>query len=302
MGKGIQFEGEEHPILGMFKAATWNVRGLTDVKLQEIMIHMRKLGIDILCLQETHINKTEAYTENGFQVILSGADSEDRSWAGVGFVVAPHFRSKVKSYKQVSDRLATIKVRSPAGAVGIVNGYAPHNGKPLDERLNFYVSLDQTFRTLSVNSHKLIVGDLNARLGRAHPGEDEIIGPWHFGQEAVGEVEVPNRDLLVEFCYATDLIVANTFKNVVEEEKVTYMEPGSAPMGPVTSKKYAMLDLILCDGKSLDDLKELKSNRAATLATDHFLVAFVVNCRGGEAFQRASKRSKKKKHIERARD
>ena len=45
-----------------------------------------------------------------------------------------------------------------------------------------------------------------------------MIGPWHFGQEAVSEVEVPNRDLLVEFCYATDLTVANTFKNLVEEE------------------------------------------------------------------------------------
>ena len=61
------------------KVATWNVRGLTDVKLVEIMVHMRRHDIHILCSQETRATKAEEYEDEncGFYVILSGADTED---------------------------------------------------------------------------------------------------------------------------------------------------------------------------------------------------------------------------------
>ena len=31
---------------------TWNVRGLTDLKLFELILHMKRYDIDILCIQE----------------------------------------------------------------------------------------------------------------------------------------------------------------------------------------------------------------------------------------------------------
>ena len=53
-------------------------------------------------------------------------------------------------------------------------------------------------------------GDFNARIGQRRPGEEEVLGEHCFGREAMYQVEIPNRDLLLEFCSNRKLIVGNT--------------------------------------------------------------------------------------------
>ena len=79
---------------------TWNVEGLTDAKIVELQLHMQKLGIGILCLQETHrTESTHEVTDDGFLLILSGAAADEPSTtAGVGFLVAPVCRRYVVSF------------------------------------------------------------------------------------------------------------------------------------------------------------------------------------------------------------
>ena len=111
--------------------ATWNVKGLTDVKLHCICSHMLRYGVDIICLQETWASQAEYYNIKGYKVILSGSDAVGRTWAGVGFVVSPRYASRVCGFLQFSDRLASLKLKVAGGKVGIINGYAPHNLKPM---------------------------------------------------------------------------------------------------------------------------------------------------------------------------
>ena len=172
-------EGTE--VLGShcFGIGSWNVQGLTDVKLQELMLQMRRNRLNILCIQETRIKDTKVYEENGYLIILSGEDCQNQSWQGVGFIVAPRCKHYVKSYKQVSGRVASIKMHIGAGTgtTGILCVYAPHNLRPLDERLNFYTQLDDVYRQCSASEQKYIVGDFNARLGTPLRDEEVIIGP-----------------------------------------------------------------------------------------------------------------------------
>jgi exonuclease III len=114
---------------------TWNVRGLTDLKAIELVLHMNKYNIDILCLQETRAAASIEYVVNGFVFILSGCDREERSWAGVGFIVAPWCKCRIQSYKQVSDRIASLKLKVPGGVAGVITAYAPHNMRPWTRRL-----------------------------------------------------------------------------------------------------------------------------------------------------------------------
>jgi hypothetical protein len=162
------------------------------------------------------------------------------------------------------------------GIIGIICAYAPRNLKLLPDRFGFFSQLDGAYRSLSGNFGNVIFGDLNARLGNQLPGEDHIIGAHTFGRRAVHEVEVPNRDLLMELCESNSLLVANTFMPGAPDEKVTYAEPGSAPLGTITGNGYNMLDLLLCDQGILQTCTNLASIRGATLATDHYLVKSVL--------------------------
>ena len=53
--------------------ATWNVEGLSEIKVYELITYMSRCEIGVLCIQETHIAKTPYYkTDSGYMVILSG--------------------------------------------------------------------------------------------------------------------------------------------------------------------------------------------------------------------------------------
>ena len=209
-----------------FVCFTWNIRGLTDLKLFELIMHMKQYDIDILCIQETHRNDTCIYEELGFVIILSGTGEDVRTWSGVGFIVAPWCKHKVKSYKQISERMCSLRMKVRGGILAIFPVYAPHNLKPLPDRLQFFTQLDVEYRKCSANLAKLVLGDFNSRLGLQRPGEEQIIGDHTFGRPAIHEVEVPNRDLLLEFCQGCSLVVANTFETPIEE-KVTFKEAGA---------------------------------------------------------------------------
>ena len=133
-------------------------------------------------------------------------------------------------------------------------------------------------RQCGSSAAKYIVGGFNARLGCRRPGEENLIGLHTFGREACRKVDVPNRDLLLEFCLGAELVVANTRFDVAPEEKITFMEAGTKPMMPVSADRFALLDLVVCDEVRLQDLRALRSIREAALATDHFLVRFEISC------------------------
>jgi len=120
------------------------------------------------------------------------------------------------------------------------------------------------------------------------PGEEDIIGSYTFGRIASHKVEVPNRDLLVEFCKGSSLKVANTFVPGPPDSKATFIEPGFSFLGEVTQPGYNMLDLLLCDPATLCRIQKLHSVREAALGTNHYLVKVVLQFERPEPLVRSS--------------
>jgi hypothetical protein len=229
-------------------------------------------------LQETWASKAEYFSEDSFYVILSGTEEAGRSYAGVGFVVAPWCRHLVHGFLQYSDRLSYLKLRVWQGKIALVSAYAPHNLKPYDQRHQFYVDLGSMLENCSVNGPRYIYGDFNARLGKYKRGEEHILGPHGFGEEAVHQVDVPNRDLLMEFCTDREYVAANTFQECGDDQKVTFTMPGCRQMGAVSPQTHAMLDLLLAPSPYASDVVSVLSIREACLATDHFLLLSRLQC------------------------
>ena len=119
----------------------WNVEGLgaDQHKVRELMWHMKQRRLAILCIQETHITGIHHYNENGFLVILSGGSTAEcsRSYAGVGFIVAPSAVPPVQGFCTISDRLAKLKFKATAGIITLISAYAPHSGNKYEVRTYF---------------------------------------------------------------------------------------------------------------------------------------------------------------------
>ena len=112
---------------------------------------------------------------------------------------------------------------------------------------------------------KYLFGDFNARLGSCKANEEDVIGPHTFGLEATHQIEVPNRDLLIEFCSAVGCLVVNTFIDAGIEDKITYRSPGTEAMAAVESGGFHMLDFVLCEPGNLPSIVSLGSHRKAVL-------------------------------------
>ena len=263
--------------MSQFKLMSWNIEGLSEIKEMEIVDYMSRFGIDVCCLQETRKSKSDVYMSNGAWFILSGGDGDSTEWHGVGFVISRRFKQHIRGFCQVNNRIASLKIHCSGGTFAVITVLAPHNLRPQDEKWNFYDQLSNVMLNTSTNGPKLIFGDLNARLGQARPGEQHIVGPHSFGVEARHQVEMPNRDFLLELCRSHRLGIANTFCDVPVEKKVTYHEPSVPPLGPISPNSFTMLDLLLIPQDNLTDAQGVYSDRLATLASGHFPVTALLH-------------------------
>ena len=127
------------PYTGQLQFGSWNVEGLTDVKLEQICNIMQSRALGLMCLQETRVPFSGSrQLDNGYGLITAGQDDEKRTYAGVGFLIAPWLRRSVYSFKPISERLCCIKLRVRRGKAAIFNVYAPHGGYEYGVRQQFF--------------------------------------------------------------------------------------------------------------------------------------------------------------------
>ena len=142
----------------------------------------------------------------------------------MGFIVSPKVRKSIAGYCQYNNRMASLKLKTVGGVFAILSVHAPHNLKDVSEKHEFDDHLGKLLKKTSTNGPRFIYGDLNARIGLQRVGEADVVGDSGFGREAQHRVEVPNRDLLLEFCISPGYVVAQSFSPQDAEEKVAYHE------------------------------------------------------------------------------
>ena len=118
-------------LVSQIMITNWNVEGLNDLKQEEIVNYMSRKdsrnNVDVCCLQETKKSISDTYELRGFSFILSGGKSGSNEWYGVGFVVPPRFKLRIRGFCQVSERIATLKISCSGGTFALITALAPHN-------------------------------------------------------------------------------------------------------------------------------------------------------------------------------
>ena len=139
---------------------------------------MQMYNIGVLCIQETRRQESSIkLLPEGFVLILSSNNVAKQSFAGVGFIVAPHVRRSIITFKLESERMCMLKLRTVRGKVVLLSAYAPPQtpNHPIDERQSFFQSLSKLWSETSCNGPRFLLGDLNSRLYKKLPGEEAYI-------------------------------------------------------------------------------------------------------------------------------
>ena len=244
--------------------------------MHELERWMLKLSIDILCIQETHTIGSAYLIHDDFLIILSGGEGQQRSYAGVGFIVSPRVRHAVSGFLQHSDRLASLRVRVPGGEACFVSVYAPTNEYSFEVRQSFYYEAQDFVSSQRVHGPTFALGDFKARLHLRTPADSGVAGDCAFGNPNKTLDPRANRELLLEMCRALDSVLANTLFVHDDEEIVTYRGWGVPPLDTISHEKFAQLDHVVAPCKWLHTVQDVYSDRSVALRSQHFILTLVL--------------------------
>lgn len=120
------------------RVGTWNVRGIYE---EEAMINsvneVKRYKIDLLAVQETHINQTDKMALTEYE--LSRSRGVTRRY-GVGFLVSRELKEKVTKCVPVSERLCYIVIKIEKKLYFLMFMH-PQKRKPKRKRMHFMTNL-----------------------------------------------------------------------------------------------------------------------------------------------------------------
>ncbi|KAH1017012.1 hypothetical protein HUJ05_007750 [Dendroctonus ponderosae] len=83
-------------------------------------------------------------------------------------MISDRVNNAVTGYKAISERIICVRINGASCHVNIIQAYAPTAGAGDEEVENVYASLKTLINEIPNREIVIILGDLNAKVGRTH--------------------------------------------------------------------------------------------------------------------------------------
>ena len=178
-----------------------------------------------------------------------------------------------------SSRLIQIKFHNHGPDLSFISQYAPHSGRPQEEKNHHWETLQNIIMDRPQNSPTYVLGDANARLhGCVNEVEEQCIGHHVFGYGAqhVGslpEDQKENRQLLIDFCLFADFLIMNTLFLKPTSKKCTFKETATEGFtAPWSPDRFAQIDFILAPRAFKNSILDISARTDIAFNSDHSIV------------------------------
>ena len=248
------------------RLVTWNVRSLYRTGGLRILTNeLQKCNIDIAAIQETNWNKTTptTFTSNKFNIYTSS--NRQQHVFGTAFAVARKFNNLVLNFTPIDERLCVLRVKGRFFNYSLINVHAPTNDSTDEVKDVFYEGLRAAYEKCPKHDVKMIIGDVNAKVGR-----EEIFRPV-IGKCGLHENTNENGLRLVYFATEMGMVIKSTWFMHKKINLATWKSPDG--------KTLNQIDHCLIDGRHSSDVINVKTCRGPNVDSDHFMVLIVVRAR-----------------------
>ena len=174
--------------------------------------------------------------------------------------------------------LLVLRLKTKIGKLDLWGVLAPHQGRPLEERTEFFEDLKEDFDNKTRRGPGLLIGDFNSRIFAQQPNEERYVGKHALGSQCPHPqvLGLPythptlNRALLMDACKELDLRLPATYQPRQDYQKATFAAPGVAPGGEVTIAGFAQLDHLAVQIRWANLIGGVRSRRHITASrADH---------------------------------
>jgi hypothetical protein len=136
--------------------------------------------------------------------------------------------------------------------------HAPTEDSPEEDKDNVYTLLDREYCAAPQHDIKIILGDMNAKVGREQAFRPTI------GKASAHEEINDNGLRLVDFAMDHEMTISSTYYPHKKIHKVTWKSPDGATENQI--------DYVLNDCRHGSDVMDVKTWRGADADSDHYLV------------------------------
>ncbi|RUS75817.1 hypothetical protein EGW08_016409 [Elysia chlorotica] len=232
----------------------WNVRTMYETgKLAQVTAEMRRYNLHVLGVSESRWTGTgRLKTSTGETVLYSGRD-DDLHREGVAVILKKGTEKSLMEWKPINSRLLKVRLRGKHINTTIIQCYAPTNDSDEDIKDEFYDQLQAEIESLPQHELRIIMGNLNAKVGNDNTNYERAMG-----REGCGSIN-DNGERLLETCTTYDYVIGGTLFQNQDIHKLTWCSPNERDINQI--------DHLMINGtwRSLLDVKAMRGS-------DHHLV------------------------------
>jgi exonuclease III len=239
------------------KLATWNVRTLAQGgKLENLKQEASRLNLDILGISEMRWKNSGQINSGEFTVIYSG--HKTKLAHGVGFLLKKELTQSLMGYYAISDRVLLIKINSKPVNMSIIQVYAPTSTSSDEDIESFYKDLDCAYNQCGSQDVRIVMGDMNAKVGSSMDPLESVVGPHGLG------VRNERGDQWVEWCMSNDQVIMNSWFQHSKRHLYTWKSPGDGTRNQI--------DFITINQRYKRSILQVKTYPGADIGSDHIPV------------------------------
>ncbi|KAG1682423.1 Craniofacial development protein 2 [Nymphon striatum] len=233
------------------RTATWNVRSMWQAgKLDNVIQEMETMRLDILGLCETRWTGCGTIQKKNHTMMYAGGDVHAR---GVCIIIKKKLLRSVKGFWTVSDRVILMKIAAKPFDLCIIQVYAPTSECEMEEIESFYEQVENTMKQVKPSDILIIMGDLNAKVGRGRHGN--VVGNWGLGKRN------ERGERLIEFAEKNSMCIMNTWFSQPARKLYTWSSPGDIYRNQI--------DYILIKTRFKTSIHKVRTYPGADCNSDH---------------------------------
>lgn len=216
---------------------------------------MDRLNIDILGLSDVRWRQNGEHRIDNNHVMYYSGSEESSNMYGVAVIIKTP--GVTVTFVPKSNRAMMIQIQCKPRNLNILQLYAPTAERSNKDVEEFYKQAEQLLSITKKHDINIIVGDMNAKVGRR-----EVKG-------IVGKYGLEDRndrgDRLVQFCQEQDLVITNTYFQLLPRRLYTWTSPRHKADHIIRNQ----IDYILVNKRFRNCVKSAKTYPGADIRSDH---------------------------------
>jgi hypothetical protein len=166
---------------------------------------LRQYKIAIAAIQGTRWNKltAQAFTSNGFNIYTSSLANNHEF--GTAILVDLKFNHLDKNFTPINEHLCVVRIEGIFFNYSLINIHAPTNDSEEEAKDQFYAQLERAYAACLSHDVKLVMGDVNAKVGR------ETVHQPTIGTHSLHENANENGLRLVDFAAGRQMAIKSTY-------------------------------------------------------------------------------------------